>query len=172
MADRSRVRPFRTQAARRLTQWVASTVESGYTALAASTILVDQILTPADQPETIVRVRGKLNILSDQIATTERPFGAFGFAVVTNKAATLGPTAIPGPYAEAGDEVWFVHGFWHTPMQFLDATGVVVIAQTFEFDSKAMRKLDPDHRMVVMIENGATVGASYNIAFRMLLKAS
>ena len=53
------------------------------------------------------------------------------------------------------------------------AIGMNNISQTFEFDSKAMRKVTPDERIVVMIENAAAAdGLLFMVAFRMLIKAS
>ena len=157
----------------RQTQWIASAANTAVTALAAATSLLDQSLVPADQPETIVRVRGRLTIMSDQNVASENPFGAFGFNIVSAEALAAGAASIPAPYTNGGDDGWFVHQYFAAPLRFGDATGFSNIAQSFEFDSKAMRKLSPDDRMVVMIENASAVhGLQFLLDFRMLLKAS
>ncbi len=163
----------RGQSTRRLSQWVGSADVTDHTSLAAATTLIDQSLTPADQPETIVRVRGLLTVESDQVAGKETPFGAIGFAIVSTEALAAGAASIPAPYSNAGDDGWFVHQFFSAPVFRADATGFGNIAQSYQFDSKAMRKLSPDDRVVMMVENAsATDGLLFVLSFRMLLLAS
>jgi len=59
--------------ARRETRWIQSTVETGTTALAASTAILDQTLGGAVDPFTIVRTRGHVWWSTDQQAALERP---------------------------------------------------------------------------------------------------
>jgi len=57
----------------------------------------------------------------------------------------------------------------------VDATGSFFVnaSQTFEFDSKGMRKFTEDQTVVVMVENAAAAhGCVFNINFRMLLKVN
>ena len=157
---------------RRETDWVGSGDAAGYTTVAAGVLLLDQSLTSVDTPETIVRVRGVFDVQSDQAATDERPFGAFGFGIVSQKAFALGATAISGPYSEAAWDGWFVHQYWFAPFSFRSAVGASYPNQRYEFDSKAMRKLTPDQKLVVMVENRSTVGMRFNLGFRMLIKAT
>jgi len=157
----------------RQSQWVGSADLTAFTALAAATSLLDQTLTPADQPETIVRVRGLLTVWSDQLAASEEPFGAMGFRVVSSQAASAGAASIPAPYSLSGDDGWFVHQFFNAPFSFGDLTGFTNISQSYQFDSKAMRKLSPDERLVIMIENAsAGDGLRFLLSFRVLLLAS
>jgi len=157
----------------RQTQWVSSADRTAVVALAAATSLLDQSLSPADQPETIVRVRGLLTVFSDQNIASENPFGALGFNIVSAEALAAGAASIPAPYSNGGDDGWFVHQYFAAPVRFADATGFGNITQSFAFDSKAMRKLSPDDRMVVMVENASAVhGLQFLLDFRILLKAS
>ena len=157
---------------RRETDWVGSADVAGYTTLAAGALILDQSLSTIETPETIIRTRGVFDVQSDQAATDERPFGAFGFGIVSQKAAALGPTAISGPYSESAWDGWFVHQYFFAPFSFRSAVGASYPNQRIEFDSKAMRKLTTDMKLVVMVENRSTVGLRYNIAFRMLIKAT
>jgi len=158
---------------RRMTQWVSSPDETAFTTLAVATNSISSSLVPSDQPETVVRTRGHIVCQSDQEASDEAPFGALGIIIVSAEALAAGAAAIPPPYSNAGDDGFFVHQYWHCPIVFSTGTGLANLSQTFTFDSKAMRKLSPDDRIVVMVENGsATFAVSFLLSFRMLLKAS
>ncbi len=141
--------------------------------LAAATSSIDQSLTPADQPETVIRTRGLLTIETDQEGADEQPFGAIGFIVVSAEALAAGAASIPAPYSNSGDDGFFVHQFFAAPVTFSTGTGLARLAVDYTFDSKAMRKLSPDDRVVMMIENAsASHGLEFILSFRMLLKAS
>jgi len=99
----------------RKTEWTASADTTDYTQLAAATAILDQSLA-FEQPNTIIRVRGSISVLSDQEAQSERPFGAYGFAVVSDQALAIGVTAVTTPMADAISDLWFVHGFFYAPM--------------------------------------------------------
>jgi len=162
----------RTRGPRRLTDWIASTDETDRTALAAATSLLDQSLL-VTVVGTIVRTRGMISVWTDQVATSESPFGALGMGIVSAEAATAGAASIPAPYSNASWDGWMVHQYFHAPMTFGDATGFAALGATFEFDSKAMRKITPDDVLVVMVENAsASDGLLFNLDFRILKKES
>ncbi len=155
---------------RRATQWVASTLESAVTALAASTAILDQSFG-FSEPATIVRVRGALWVSSDQNSATERINGSIGFAVVTDEALAVGVTAMPIPETNKGSDVWFLWEPFFNDVRFSTASGFQ--PRTFErtvLDSKAMRKVDDGKSVVVMLENGAATGMQFLLVFRMLVK--
>ena len=163
---------------KRKTFWFASADVAGLTNLAAATIVVDQAVSKVaidagpGYPMTIVRTRGSVWIKTDQVANSEQPFGGFGFAVVGEEARAAGAGSLPGPILDEDSGQWFVHGFF--------AQALVVVSQTSihhdgfvrtDFDSKAMRKVEENEAIVVMLENASSGhGLSYIIKFRMLLK--
>ncbi len=58
---------------------------------------------------------------------------------------------------------------------FIFASGVgfdSMGGRVFEFDSKAMRKVSEEERLVMMIENGSADAGQFNIALRVLASAS
>jgi len=107
------------------------------------------------RPFTIVRTRGTLHVDSDQNAATEIPFGALGFAVVSDQASAIGVTAVPTPIVDAGSSLFFSWTPWTCMLRFADATGIQYSPNTFEFDSKAMRKVEVGEDLIVSFENGS-----------------
>jgi len=142
--------------------------------LAASAVTLDQsFVSISGEPFTIMRTRGILTIESDQFAATENPFGAMGMAVVSEEALAAGVTAVPQPYSNSESDLFFVHQFFWSQFVFGDATGFSTDAHSFEFDSKAMRKVQPEERIVVVLENGSNAfGLNFLLNFRMLMKSA
>ena len=141
-----------------------------YKTLAAGTSILDQTATD-DQPVTIIRTRGMLNVISDTVVASEQPFGAFGLAVVSDQAVAIGVTAIPTPYTDADSDLWFVHGYFAAPTAFGTSVGFANVSMNVEFDSKAMRRMSQDETVVVVIENGSgAAGALFTFNFALLVK--
>ncbi len=169
-------RPVRVRSVRRITRWLASAdVISGATALAGGSAVLDQSLTAAEKlfrPFTIVRTRGTIWMSTDQVAAAENPFGALGFAVVSEAAATAGVGSIPTPISEEDSDLWYVHQFF--ALRILLGSGIGFATDGYartEFDSKAMRKVNNDEDVVVVVENGSdSDGLIYLLKFRMLIK--
>jgi len=160
---------------RRLTQWTSTDPETAYIGLAAATALLDStFVTDANNPETIIRVRGLLSLQSDQDGQDEQAFGAVGLAVVSDQAVAIGVTAIPTPYADAESDFWMMHQFWCSPVNFNSAVGVAMPSdRQYEFDSKAMRKITPDQTLCLVIENGSSAfGVLYRLDLRILSKVA
>ncbi len=122
-------------------------------------------------PATVVRIRALVGIQSDQISATENYAGVLGFAFVNDVAGALGVTGLPGPSTDAGFG-WFVWQAMQGSFTFLDATGIVGNGrQTYEIDSKAMRKFGSDEALVMMVENTNAVGFDIQIEGRILVKS-
>ncbi len=120
------------------------------------------------RPFTVVRVRGMLSIISDQVAAAEEPFGAFGMCVVTDQASAAGLASLPSPISEEGSDVWFAYQFGAAP---INTAGVMASVATSYFDSKAMRKVEDGETIVTLFENAsASAGLLYLAKFRFLLK--
>ena len=168
------------QGQRRQTNWVASADIVASTAITAAGVIQDQALLEASLlalgllPSTIVRTRGELWVKGDAGAegATENPFGAMGFAVVSERARSIGATALPFPIADEGSDLFFVHQFWHTGSVFGSAVGLNAdMWNRYSFDSKAQRKVEAGNAIVIMMENASSAfGAEYVLKFRMLFK--
>ena len=167
----ARVHPVIARRARRATQWIASTVETGATTLGANTAVLDQTFAFGEKA-TVIRVRGELYVKSDQLAGTENALGAVGMAVVTNQAAAIGITAVPTPITDQASDNWFLWQPIIGPLEFGDATGFSFNPYTrYIFESKAMRKVDDGDTVAVVLENSSTVhGLRFILMFRMLVK--
>jgi len=143
--------------ARRSTAWSSSAVVTSLTAVPAASIILTQILIPTITEQTITRVRGMLTVKSDQQAASENQLGAFGMAVVEEPAATVGVTAVPQPITDAASEAWFV---WFAIAQnFIIATNGATLGVQYVIDSKAMRKVNSEQRVVIVLENASATHA-------------
>ena len=153
---------------RRSTAWSSSADVSAETSVGANSVLLDQVLTPTVTEQTITRVRGLLTIRSDQVIATEAQLGAFGMAVVEEPAATAGVSAVPTPITDAASEAWFLWQAIGQTLHVADATGMIQGVQ-YVLESKAMRKVNSEQRVVVVFENSsASAGFAFWYHFRML----
>ena len=152
MARRA-VRTF-SRGQRRATDWSASLLQVVTIAIPAASAVLVESFSPVVGGETIIRTRGSFGVQSDQVAATENQFGAFGIAVVTAQALSVGITAIPHPGTDAAWGGWFVHRYFSQTFLLSSAVGSESnFMQSYEIDSKAMRKVDEDERVVVVVEN-------------------
>jgi len=105
------------------------------------------------------RTRGLFSVASDQAAAGESQLGALGFIVVSDLAVAAGAASIPGPVTDASDDGWFV---W-VPFgqESIRAAGGPQSFQ-YEFDSKAMRRVEEGFAIAIMVENAhATEGLDF-----------
>jgi len=152
-------------------EWVGSAVQTAFIGLAASSVVLDQIFTPFDAGETLIRTRGLFAVKTDQIATSENFMGAVGIGVVSEQAATLGITAVPHPDTDSGWNGWLWHSYWAGAILFGDATGFASPAVvSVPIDSKAMRKVGDNERLVLVVENSSAVGVQYYLNTRLYSK--
>ena len=157
---------------RRASDWSASALQVVTLAVPAQSAVLIESFTPVVGGETVIRTRGSFGIQSDQVAATENQFGAFGIAVVTAQALSVGITAIPHPGTDAAWGGWFVHRYFSQTFLLSSAVGTESnFMQQYEIDSKAMRKVDEDERLVVVCENfHATAGLAVWFMARFLSK--
>jgi len=99
--------------------------------------------------ETVRRTRGLISISSDQFAAAEEQTGAFGMIVVNDLAAAAGAASIPSPVAEGSDDGWFVWVPFSQSLSSLESTN----SWQYEFDSKAMRRVEEGFIIALMVEN-------------------
>ena len=156
---------------RTATDWSASTPITAFTTVAASTAVLDQVFIPLPGGETVLRTRGIFTFMSDQAAANENVLGAVGIGVVSEQAATVGITAIPHPATDAAWGGWLWHSFFASRLQFVSAVGVLPeMAQTIVIDSKAMRKVGENERLVLVMENSSIKGLQFGMSVRILSK--
>jgi len=121
--------------------------------------------------ETVRRTRGRF-MLSADTANSEPRLGAFGLIVINDVARSLGVTGIPGPVTDGDDDDWFVWEPFGTFTGYLEgATANASIGPiTYEFDSKAMRKIADGRGVAVMVENAsASTGLNFWFGFSILV---
>ena len=165
------IRRFNNRGPRRSTDWSSSAPLATFTFLAASTAALLQTGTPPVGGETVIRTRGLVSIQLDTVIASEPNIGAFGIAIVTAQAESVGITAIPHPVTDAAWGGWFVHRFFSNQLKFLSGVGLEPQWAThYEIDSKAMRKIDEDERLVVVVENVSAFGMLIADQFRWLTK--
>ena len=164
----------RSSAPRRQTAWSASDPASGFTPLAGSTTMIFQIATPTVLKQTIVRIRGMFAWRTDQEIANENQVLSYGICVVEEPAATIGATAVPSPGVDSGSDVWMYHQyvasrFNHISGVGFDASGDVHMVQ---IDSKAMRIVEDNQRILFMFENQGSAGIQVLSQTRILSKLS
>ncbi len=171
---------------RRATSWeegvggvavqTAISASTSVIATSALSILIDGI--------TVVRHRGSaLFFLNSADASLSGFRGAFGIGIATTPAVVAGAASVPMPITEQDWEGWM---YWQriecTAAQAIagaaaddgDAISQVTAVQRFEFDSKAMRKVDEDMSIYAALEVTETGTAVLNWALdsRILVKLS
>ena len=121
----------------------------------------------------MIRTVGSIWIRSDQQAASEDPFGALGAQVVSEKAVATGVTALPDPITQEADDRWFLYKAVHGQITFADATGFANTTERYDFDSRAMRKVEDGEDVAFMIANAsAGDGLVFVLKFRMLIKVN
>jgi len=139
-----------TRGQRQPTNWARTVTADTTIAGGVSFLLTTVVLSNPGINETIRRTRGRIFIRSNDIATNDSLLGVFAAAVVTDRAIGVGAGSLPRPSTDASDDGWFVWLplAWH---------GSIAIAgngwQGFEFDSKAMRRVEEGYGIAFLVEN-------------------
>ncbi len=96
---------------RRETMWFGGTIVLTTMAAGNNPVLVTTLSAAALalRPFTVVRARGMLYILSDQVTATEQQTAIYGEAVVSDQAVAIGITAVPTPVNDSDSDLWFVY---------------------------------------------------------------
>ena len=159
---------------RRETVWVG--IAQTQTGIVPSTAVLLGSLNAAAlalRPFTVVRTRGLLGILSDQVTGTEDQACSYGHAVVSDQASAIGVTAIPTPVVDQASDLWYVFENMMSDIRFASGVGFGKIGIYKDFDSKAMRKVDVGQDVVTVVETPAvafTDGIIFNAVGRFLVK--
>ncbi len=146
----------------RIVMATASSVGVGTKILLGSLVLANPGIG-----EVVRRTRGVLFVTSDQTTVSEDLFGALGAVVVTDAAAAVGVSAMPGPVTDRNDDGWFM---W-VPFMTRGADTIAASNIPWFFDSKAMRKI-PDGFQVAFIVENASVSFAIEAAIAVSVLSS
>ncbi len=159
---------------RRESLWLFVSEDNSGLAAATAAVISNSLNATALalRPFTVVRSRIHLNIQSDQLAASEDQVGAFGIAVVSDQAVGIGISAVPTPVTDLGSDLWLAHQYMTASTGFLSAVGFEAQFTTnYEFDSKAMRKVEDGSDLIFVKERGTLGdGISMFSAGRVLIK--
>jgi len=107
-----------------------------------------------EEPGTIIRTRGSIVVAPQtNLAADLDITGAFGIGVVSQEAFAAGVASVPEPFTDSDWGGWmviqpFTQVYEHNaaPTQYLQSI-------TYEIDSKAMRKVEPNSVMMFVVES-------------------
>ena len=150
------------------TSWARSVEAATVSVAAATKVHLGTVsLSNPGISETVRRTRGLLSVWSDQSAGVEQQLGAFGLLVATDIAIAAGAASLPGPAADASDDGWFV---W-VPFSMSSSATQPIISVGFDFDSKAMRRIEEGYSAAIMVEN-ASAAFAFDMAWSLSLFSS
>ena len=156
---------------RSATDWSSSVPATSFVTVAASATVLLEVFTPIAGGETVLRTRGQFVWMSDQAVAIESQIGAVGIGVVSEQAATVGITAIPFPDTDAAWGGWLWHSYFASRLEFASAIGFQPqMANRIVIDSKGMRKVGENERLVVVVQNSAPFGMRVLHNVRILSK--
>ena len=160
--------------ARRVTSWLDIPLTTS--SLDGASALINSLTAEELQkrPFTIVRTYLEVLFHSDQQAANEVQNGAIGIAVVSDQALAIGVSAVPTPITDAASDMWLIHKWMMNAFTFASAVGFEEnTGRLFSIESKAMRKVNNDQDVAIVIEGHTTgEGATFTVAGRMLIKES
>ncbi len=127
---------------RRQTEWIAATVN--FTDLTASEIAnvisFSQVALADLVPFTIIRTVGVMTVAFDtNFITNQIISGAAGLQVVGDDARASGVASMASPFADAADDSWFYHQFFHGVVDDR-ADSDILLSQSMVIDNP-MKKL-------------------------------
>jgi len=170
---RSHSRFQRTSGSRRRTAWNLGPRGTALSKTSAQTNVLSVGVEAGVEGITIVRLRGRFFVQLNAASAVDESFRwALGICVVTQNAAGIGATAIPEPVTDIGWDGWLFHS--QGLLNSRDATPLIHsgLFQTYELDSKAMRKFKLTDVCVAVfqfLEVGACT-ISAGLESRMLVK--
>ncbi len=114
-----------------------------------------------EDPGTIIRTRGSISVFPSVFSADINIVGAFGIGLVSAEAFAAGVASVPEPFTDSDWGGWMVIQPFALRFEFQDATGTMQGSWTFDIDSKAQRKVEPNSVMVVVAES---ITGAFNIA--------
>jgi len=123
------------------------------------------------RPYTIVRTRGIIAVVTDQITNAENQELLYGHCVVSDQASAIGVTAVPTPDTDTNSDLWYVYEAMVNRNSFISAVGNEKLIEVHRFDSKAMRKVQEGEDDIMVVESSAaSSGMTLTTQFRQLIK--
>ncbi len=90
---------------------------------------------------------------------------------MSDSAVSAGITVIPEPVADADSDLWMLHQWYAGSFTFSSAIGIQTELPFITVDSKAMRKVNNDQDLVLVLEGGsAGEGSNIQLMGRILIK--
>ena len=148
-------------------EWAAN-VDGAFTTLASGTKVLHTtfVLSNAGIDETVLRAVGGIAISSDQSIASESQVGAMGICVVSDRAVTVGISAIPDPVTEASDDFWLLY------VPFCQRSDLAITSPSsvwYPFDSSGKRKVMEGQTIVLVVANSSgSTGLQFAINLRLL----
>ncbi len=160
--------------ARRETVWIAISPTQTAIATASTASLIGTLnaASLALRPFTVIRTRGVFFVRPDQISANENYGCALGHAVVSDQASAIGVTAVPTPQTDRTSDLWYVYEEVLAQFAFTTGVGYRDIGHLIHYDSKAMRRVNNDQDIAIVLETPSTndSGSSIGHAGRLLVK--
>ena len=122
------------------------------------------------RPFTIVRTRGRIGVFLDQFAEPESYGVGYGIAVVSEQATAIGVTAVPTPITDLTSDLFYVYENLAGRLEANSASETTEAGVWKDFDSKAMRKVNGDQDIAVVVEANGAIGQIFFDTFRFLIK--
>jgi len=159
----------------RQTSWELGTGGTALTQLSASgASFLGSAIAPVVDGLTLVRTRGILQVqIESGTAVGDGAFGAFGIGRATSAAVAAGIGSVPTPITEQAWDGWLYHSFFAVH-RGITGDSSVSNTQSYQIDSKAMRKLPVDESIFAVIEIVEIGGVILDVWHdsRMLFKLS
>ena len=160
--------------AKRQTNWFF--LSAATTAINGSAVLVASLNAAglAKRPFTVVRTHLMVYLRNDQLGASELVIAGVGMAVVSEQSSAVGVTAVPTPTTDLASDLWYLHRLMASSVQFSSVVGVQsTIGQSVQVDSKAMRKVNDDQDVILVVEGDASqAGGTITTMGRFLVKES
>ena len=153
--------------------WIGQ-ADQGYVAVGAGASSIVASFDPgaaAMVKPTIVRSRGVLSVRSASSAADVSVVGAFGMCVVSDQVFTAGAASVPGPWTDGDWDGWFVWQAFSLSLEVTTDISRIINDRIFEIDSKAMRKVNENETILLVVESQA-VAIEVSVPIRVLLKLS
>ena len=168
MAARRHAVAVRSRGPRRKSTWIGPAIQSYIAVATTAKVLIASFDAAANglPSPTVVRTRGEVSIHPTLTSADLTIVGAWGLAVVTDRAFAAGVASLPGPFTDAGWDGWFGWGSFSLRWDFGDATGARLAQVDQIVDSKGMRKITDDETIVLVAESQT---GAYNISMPLRL---
>ncbi len=157
----------------RISDWFSITPVATAVDNSATLVASLSVSALAQRPFTLVRTHLEVQIISDQLSADENQVAAVGMCVVSDQAQAIGVTAVPTPETDAFSDLWYLHQWLLSDFAFVTGAGFDSNGgKGYSLDSKAMRKVNADEDVLLVVEGGTVIGqgAVITTAGRMLIK--